>query len=327
MTELEDDARDVRTRITLRDHDQLRRTLARIDEQGWDGPTGRSLLEFIRQDMIRPMIVAMGLRGTAACEAEATGWAAAWEALCNPRLVEAEMPWSLVHAAARHALLGELLAARYASGVHRAWRIRDAVRGSEFDPRVMPVDDLTELLEAREDPADGARGLLDAVLGPIRERLVQLGWSAASVGVVVDAVLDARLTVGPDGACAGWRPLAAELGVGFPGAVAVDEASHTAYVTNVGDGTVSVIDTRSNTVTATITVGDSPGAVAVDEASHTAYVTNVGDGTVSAIDTRSNTVTATITVGTYPLGVAVDPATGTVYVTNRDGTVSVISAR
>jgi len=213
MTELEDDARDVRTRITLRDHDQLRRTLARIDEQGWDGPTGRSLLEFIRQDMIRPMIVAMGLRGTAACEAEATGWAAAWEALCNPRLVEAEMPWSLVHAAARHALLGELLAARYASGVHRAWRIRDAVRGSEFDPRVMPVDDLTELLEAREDPADGARGLLDAVLGPIRERLVQLGWSAASVGVVVDAVLDARLTVGPDGACAGWRPLAAELGV------------------------------------------------------------------------------------------------------------------
>ena len=31
MTELEDDARDVRTRITLRDHVQLCRTLARID--------------------------------------------------------------------------------------------------------------------------------------------------------------------------------------------------------------------------------------------------------------------------------------------------------
>lgn len=51
MTELEDDARDVRTRITLRDHEQLRRTLDRINEQGWDGPTGRSLLEFIRQDI------------------------------------------------------------------------------------------------------------------------------------------------------------------------------------------------------------------------------------------------------------------------------------
>ena len=213
MTELDDDARDVRTRITLRDHVQLRRTLARIDEQGWDGPMGRNLLEFIRQDMIRPMIVAMGLRGTAAGEAEATGWAAAWEALSNPRLVEAELPWSLVHAAARHALLGELLAARYATGVHRAWRIRDAVRGSEFDPRVMPVDDLTELLEAPEDPGDRARGLLGAVLGLIRDRLVQLGWTAATVDVVIDAVLDARLTVGPGGACAGWRPLAAELGV------------------------------------------------------------------------------------------------------------------
>ena len=35
-----------------------------------------------------------------------------------------------------------------------------------------------------------------------------------------------------------------------PVGVAVDAASHTAYVTNGNDGTVSVIDTRTNTVTA-----------------------------------------------------------------------------
>jgi len=77
---------------------------------------------------------------------------------------------------------------------------------------------------------------------------------------------------------------------------------------------VSVIDTRTNTVTATITVGKSPECVAVDEAAHTAYVTNGDDGTVSVIDTRSNTVTAIITVGKSPVLVAVDEASHTAYV-------------
>ena len=67
--------------------------------------------------------------------------------------------------------------------------------------------------------------------------------------------------------------------------MAVDEASHTAYVTNQGDATVSAIDTRSNTVTATITVGTYPLGVAVDPATGTVYVTN-RDGTVSVISAR-----------------------------------------
>ena len=213
MNDLDDDARDVRTRITLRDHDQLRRTLARIEAEGWDGPTGRGLLEFVRQDMIRRMVVALGLRGTAACEAEATGWAAAWEALNAPRLAEADLPWSLIHAAARHAVLGELLAARYATGVRRAWEIRNATRDSGCDPRVMPFDDLTGLIDVREDGVDGESGLLGAALDLIRGRLVDLGWEDIALDAVVDALLDGRLSVGPGGACAGWRPLSADVGV------------------------------------------------------------------------------------------------------------------
>ncbi|MCL3862052.1 hypothetical protein [Actinotalea sp. K2] len=213
MSDLDDDARDVRTRITLRDHDQLRRTLVRIEAEGWDGPTGRGLLEFVRQDMIRRMVVGLGLRGTAAYEAEATGWAAAWEALNAPRLAEAELPWSLVHAAARRAVLGELLAARYATGVRRAWEIRNATRGSGCDPRVVPVDDLTGITEGREATADGASGLLDAALSLLRDRLVELGWDDLALDAVVDALLDARLTVGSGGACTGWRPLSADIGV------------------------------------------------------------------------------------------------------------------
>jgi YVTN family beta-propeller protein len=37
-----------------------------------------------------------------------------------------------------------------------------------------------------------------------------------------------------------------------------------AYVTNIGDGTVSVIDGATNTVTATIIVGTNPSAIAVN---------------------------------------------------------------
>ena len=113
----------------------------------------------------------------------------------------------------------------------------------------------------------------------------------------------------------------------YPGAVAVDPAAGTVYVTNPGSGTVSVINEATNTITATIGVGAEPNGVAVDPAAETVYVTNSGDGTVSVIGAATNTVTATTPVGSGPWGVAVDPSTHTAYVaTNDDNTVSVISA-
>ena len=117
------------------------------------------------------------------------------------------------------------------------------------------------------------------------------------------------------------------LGSKSPYGVAVDPGTHTVYVTNVKDGTVSVIDASTRTVTATIPVGKSPQEVAVDPGTHTVYVTDYGDNSVSVIDASTRTVTATIPVGTSPHGVAVDPGTHTVYVANaKDGTVSVIDA-
>jgi len=65
--------------------------------------------------------------------------------------------------------------------------------------------------------------------------------------------------------------------------------------TNVFGSSVSVIDTASNTVFATVAVGsvpfggrDHPGR---------AYVSSSGESTVSAIDTASNTVVDTVRVG------------------------------
>ncbi len=117
----------------------------------------------------------------------------------------------------------------------------------------------------------------------------------------------------------------------------MDPATHTVYVTNNLDGTVSVIDGSTRTVTATVPVGKNPEAAAVDPGTHTVYVTstraadpagNIEHGTVSVIDASTRTVTATVPVGYHPDRVAVDPGTHTVYVTNTlDSTVSVIESR
>jgi YVTN family beta-propeller protein len=104
-----------------------------------------------------------------------------------------------------------------------------------------------------------------------------------------------------------------------------------AYIPNFGDNTVSVIDTTTKAVTATISLplvggrGAGPYGAAVTPDGSTVYVANNSNGTVSVIATASNTVIATVPVGNNPRGVAVTPDGGTVYVTNQpDGTISVI---
>ena len=97
------------------------------------------------------------------------------------------------------------------------------------------------------------------------------------------------------------------------------------YVTNSGDSTVSVIDTATNTVIATIAVGTTPRGLTFDSANNMVYVTNSGDNTVSAIDTATNTVIGTIAVGVDPRDITFDSANNMVYVTNfGDSTVSVL---
>ncbi len=72
-------------------------------------------------------------------------------------------------------------------------------------------------------------------------------------------------------------------------------AQTVAYV--VTGNNVSVIDTSTNTVTATIPVGHSPIGVVFSPDGTRAYVTNGADDTVSVIDTGANAVVATISLG------------------------------
>ena len=107
--------------------------------------------------------------------------------------------------------------------------------------------------------------------------------------------------------------------------VAVDPSTHTVYVTDRDDGTVSVIDGATRTVTATVPVGKDPIDLAVDPSTHTVYIAHIFDNTVSVIDGATRTVTATVPVGNLPVDLAVNASTHTVYVANgNDNTVSVI---
>ena len=78
-----------------------------------------------------------------------------------------------------------------------------------------------------------------------------------------------------------------------PYGIAVSPDGSKVYVTNEYSNTVSVIDTATNTVTATVPVESYPSGVAVSPDGTRVYVVNEG-GTVSVIDTVTNTVTAIV---------------------------------
>ena len=105
-----------------------------------------------------------------------------------------------------------------------------------------------------------------------------------------------------------------------------------AYISNAGSNSVSVIDTETNTVVGSpLTVGSQPAGVAVTPDGKYAYVTNNGSNTISIIDIATNTVIGSITLGGQPAGIAVTPDGKYAYVTNTNiqgfagNTVSVIN--
>ena len=116
----------------------------------------------------------------------------------------------------------------------------------------------------------------------------------------------------------------ASLFVGLgPGATRA-AAQTAAYVANSGANVVTVIDTATNAVTATIAVGTAPAHVAITQDGTRAYVTNTGSDSVSVIDTAAQTVVATVPVGDQPSSIAVSPDGHRFYVLCAGGVVEVI---
>lgn len=127
------------------------------------------------------------------------------------------------------------------------------------------------------------------------------------------------------GLCSGWgvRPSEAQTPPGPP-------ITQDAYITP-GRASTVVLDTATNSLVNTVTVGINPFGVAVSPDGRYAYVTNFSSGTVPVIDAATHTVTATIglTSGggmTAPTGVAVTPDGRDAYVIDdSSATIAVVT--
>lgn len=100
------------------------------------------------------------------------------------------------------------------------------------------------------------------------------------------------------------------------------EPSSYVYASFQPDGTafgqVAVIDSTTDQIIKTLTIGRGPGAVAKSADGKTVYALNSNDNTVSVIDSFSQTVVATLSVGTNPVAVLVAPDNSKAYVANYD---------
>jgi YVTN family beta-propeller protein len=103
------------------------------------------------------------------------------------------------------------------------------------------------------------------------------------------------------------------------------EAAPFAYITNELSGSVSVIDTATNGVVATVPVGAAPIGVAVNPSGTRVYVGLGGANSVAVVDASTNTVVASIPVTGNPTGIAINPSGTRVYATTLfSNNVSVI---
>jgi YVTN family beta-propeller protein len=96
-------------------------------------------------------------------------------------------------------------------------------------------------------------------------------------------------------------PYTRSIAVGsLPYGIAVSPDSAQVYVTNSGSGTLSVIDTASDTVVATIPVGGEPRGVAAHPDGRRVYVADASNGIVVVVDRSTASVEKTISVGDGP---------------------------
>jgi serine/threonine-protein kinase len=145
--------------------------------------------------------------------------------------------------------------------------------------------------------------------GPRRGRVRRLLVTALALLTAAAFAAGAVLVVQLASAASAPFTTVASLTTGkMPAEIALSPDGATAYVTNQGSGTVSVIDTLTGrAVVDPIPVGEKPNSVAVAAGGARAYVTSTGAGTLSVIDTATNRVTTVVPVGGFTDGLAVTP--------------------
>lgn len=185
----------------------LRHYLRRVTLEGWDCAAGDAVLGYARARVVRPQVVRAGLRGAGAEQAESTGWATAWEVLQAPATAMAASPWGVVTVAVRRAVLGELVATSYGTGVRNAWRLHAQFASAPGRGRSVSLTELTE--HGWEPPAPEVGRVETLPLGMVVDAMVRVGWTRTQAWQVMDWAVYAA--AGP--AASGWRSLAIRTGM------------------------------------------------------------------------------------------------------------------
>src|SRR3954471_2343239 len=122
-----------------------------------------------------------------------------------------------------------------------------------------------------------------------------------------------------------WLRIVCLILVLAPWPIGAIAPTHEAYVTNAEGNSVSVIDTMTNEITATIPVGASPAAVVISGDGTRAYVINSGSNSLSVIDTATHDV-GTVVLGDTPSSVAAAKVGSRAYMLGATGLFYVINA-
>jgi YVTN family beta-propeller protein len=114
-----------------------------------------------------------------------------------------------------------------------------------------------------------------------------------------------------------WQKLGYNIPVqNSPSDMAVRSDGAFVYVANSGSDSISVINTSTDTVVATLSVGDYPHRMSVSDG--ILYITNFTGSNVSMVNVDTNEVLAsTVSVGNYPVGIAVGSDGEKIYVVNN----------
>jgi len=102
--------------------------------------------------------------------------------------------------------------------------------------------------------------------------------------------------------------------VSEPRELTFDSINNRMYVTSYSGNNVSVVDTSTDTLLTTISVGNNPTSVDYDVNTGRVFVLNEADNTISVIDSFSNTITNTISGLTNMTKCVVNPNNNTLYV-------------
>ncbi|MGW5387713.1 serine/threonine-protein kinase [Nocardia sp. NPDC003963] len=123
------------------------------------------------------------------------------------------------------------------------------------------------------------------------------------------------------------KPAAAVTGTvrlaGSADGIAADPSADRVYATSGPDGSVSAIDTATNTVAAKFPVGAEPGAVAVDPGTHTLFVADEQNNSVAMVDLATRAVLGVVPIGFAPLDLVPDPSAPVLYAVGSSSVIAI----